>query len=77
MEWELICRLINHKTMAKKASVKKSKEVKVKKKPGRKPGQVYPSKKKEPVIKMDISVSELTEQQKHDAQRDEWLAKGN
>lgn len=63
--------------MAKKASVKKSKEVKVKKKPGRKPGQVYPSKKKEPITKMDISVSEITEQQKHDAQRDEWLAKGN
>lgn len=61
----------------KKAPAKKKAEPqKEKKKPGRKPGQVYVVKKKEET-KMDISVSELTEQQKHDAQRDEWLRNGN
>lgn len=65
--------------MAKKPTVKKNKDGTVKKKPGRKPGQVYaPKQEKRPdAPAMDISVSELTEQQKHDAAREEWLRKGN
>ena len=61
--------------MAKKATVKKNKDGTVKKKPGRKPGQVYPAKKKEQEVKIDTSVHEITEQQKHDAAREEWLKK--
>jgi len=65
--------------MAKKPTVKKNKDGTVKKKAGRKPGQVYaPKQEKQPdAPAMDISVSELTEQQKHDAAREEWLRKGN